>query len=268
MAVAEGKGTPDPNPDAIRELVRSAYDGAEGDPAADAIALRVGYTREQLDSLPSGANLGFGCGNPIARADLAAGEVVLDLGCGAGIDLLLAAAAVGPGGRAIGIDMTSHMLEQARAMTESAGQGNVELHESPFEKLPQEDASVDVVISNGSINYSPERARTLGEAHRVLRPGGRLVVADTVLARKAPRSLAHIARYFLGDPPQRDVYARAVTQAGFLDVEMLDRLAYGRLVFGGSQAFRAVAKEEGASPAAIEQLIGDLSSFVIRARKR
>lgn len=259
--------TPVPSPDAIRELVRSAYGAAEGDPAADEIALRVGYTREQLDSLPQGANLGFGCGNPIARADLAAGEVVLDLGCGAGCDLLLAAEAVGPSGRAIGIDMTSHMLEQARTTAERAGYGNVEFYESLFERLPQEDESVDVVISNGSINYSPERARTLGEAHRVLRPGGRLVVADTALARKPSRSLAHIARYFLGDPPPRDVYVRAVTKAGFLDVEMFDRLKYGRLVFGGSQAFRAVAKEEGASPAAIERLIDDLSSFVIRARK-
>ena len=264
---SEGSGETGRTPDEIRALVREGYSATAPEPAADEIALRIGYTREQLASLPPGANVGFGCANPIALADLAPGETVVDLGSGAGVDVFLAARAVGPRGRAIGIDMTPKMLEQARAAARLSDLDNTEFHEGAIESLPLEDASVDVVISNGVINYSPERERTFREALRVLRPGGRLVVADLALARPPAPKLARIARSYLGNIGRAEDYPTAIRAAGFRDVKIDRELGYGRLVFAEIQGFRAAASEDGASDQAVEQLLDDLSSLLVRARK-
>ncbi|MFV1978978.1 MAG: methyltransferase domain-containing protein, partial [Myxococcota bacterium] len=166
--------------DQLREVVSKSYgkivEQATRDPegvaprAADT-AQRIGYEPEQLDAIPEGANLGVGCGNPTAIDALRPGEVVVDLGCGAGMDSFLAARAVGPGGRVIGIDMTDAMLEKARKNAETVGSSNVEFRKGYIEALPIEDESVDVIISNCVINLSPEKDKVYAEAHRVLRPG-------------------------------------------------------------------------------------------------
>jgi arsenite methyltransferase len=164
--------------DEIRELVRDAYEKLD-EPQGPANAV---YPEEAFARLPAGARRwALGVGNPTAHADLQPGEVVVDLGCGAGIDALLAAVEVGPEGRAVGVDMLASMVERARAFAHEAGQDNVEFVEGEIEDIPLADEVADVVISNGSINLCARKSRVLVEAYRILRPGGRMVVADLTI---------------------------------------------------------------------------------------
>jgi ubiquinone/menaquinone biosynthesis C-methylase UbiE len=145
------------------------------------------YDAAELEQLPPGAiHLALGVGHPVRHAALRPGEVVLDLGCGAGIDTLLAALAVGPAGRAIGLDMTPEMVERARENARQLGLTNVEIREAYVEAIPLPDDSVDVVLSNGVLNLSTRKSRVIAEIARVLRPGGRLAIADLVLADRLP----------------------------------------------------------------------------------
>lgn len=162
----------------IRELVRDAYEKID-DPGGAATWL---YSDEDLDRLPEGARRwALGVGAPVSHAGLRPGEDVVDLGCGAGIDTLLAAMDISPGGEATGVDMLPSMTARARSFAEEAGLHNVEFLEGEMEDLPLGDASADVVISNGTINLCARKSRVLAEAFRVLRPGGRLVASDLTI---------------------------------------------------------------------------------------
>jgi SAM-dependent methyltransferase len=170
--------------DAVRESVRERYRGVLGQATSVAVEL---YSNAELALVPEGATeASLGVGNPVRRAALVAGERVIDLGCGAGIDTLLAARLVAPGGRAIGLDTLPEMLEQGDSNAREGGVANVEWLRGELESIPLPDASVDVAISNGVLNLSPRKGRAMSEIFRVLRPGGRISLADIVLDEELP----------------------------------------------------------------------------------
>lgn len=170
-----------------RRIIRETYATVRSDAADVANAL---YTTDELARLPQDAvQLALGVGHPVRHAELRAGETVLDLGCGAGIDSLLAALAVGPTGRVIGLDMTPEMLDRAGRNADVLILGNVEFREGVIEAIPLDDASVDVIITNGVLNLSTRHSRALAEMMRVLRPGGRVAVADLVITEALPEAV-------------------------------------------------------------------------------
>jgi ubiquinone/menaquinone biosynthesis C-methylase UbiE len=194
-----------------------------------AVAEAFGYTPEELTSIPSEANMGLSCGNPTATANLRPGEVVVDLGCGGGLDVFLAASKVGPAGKAIGIDMTAEMLELARQNAAKGKDGkpitNVEFHQATIDRLPLADASVDCVISNCVINLAPDKPAVFREIVRVLKPGGRLAVSDIALKKPLPDELGQDLMAYVGciagAIPVED-YRRQLAGAGFAAVEVID----------------------------------------------
>ncbi|HEY6122688.1 MAG TPA: arsenite methyltransferase [Pyrinomonadaceae bacterium] len=194
-----------------------------------AVAEAFGYSPEELASIPAEANMGLSCGNPTATANLREGETVVDLGSGGGLDVFLAAAKVGPTGRAIGIDMTREMVERAQRNAERGNNGepftNVEFHLATIDKLPLPDNSVDCVISNCVINLAPDKTAVFREIARVLKPGGRVAVSDIALKKELPTEIASdISAYtgcIAGAIPIAE-YKRGLLDAGFSQVEVVD----------------------------------------------
>jgi len=215
-----------PRNDDIREAVRRRYSAvAAGEmPAtAERIARAAGYGATELDAVPEGANLGLGCGNPVALASLRADETVLDLGSGAGFDAFLAARAVGESGRVIGVDMTREMVEKARANAIKADVQNVEFRLGTIEALPVDDASVDAIISNCVINLSPDKPAVFREAFRVLRSGGRLMVSDLVTLGELPVAVRQSMAAYVGcvaGVSLKEEYVAMLRAAGFTRVEI------------------------------------------------
>ncbi|WXG42235.1 MAG: arsenite methyltransferase [Candidatus Freyarchaeum deiterrae] len=195
------------------------------DDAVSDFSKQIGYTDAELKSVPKGANLGLGCGNPVALASLKEGETVLDLGSGAGFDSFLAANKVGEKGKVIGVDMTPEMLEKARENARKANYTNVEFRLGEIENLPAADNSVDVIISNCVINLAPDKARVFGEAFRVLRPGGRLMVSDMVLLKNLPDEIKNSIEAYtccIAGAILKNDYIELIKDAGFKDVKIMD----------------------------------------------
>jgi SAM-dependent methyltransferase len=214
----------------IQDLVKDRYGalaccGKETQPETRREAGAFGYSQDELASIPDAANLGVSCGNPTAMASLQPGEVIVDLGCGGGLDVFLAARKVGPAGKAIGIDMTEEMLVRARKNAEQAGLTNVEFHLAKIEGLPLADDLVDCVISNCVLNLVPDKARAFAEIFRVLKPGGRLAVSDMALKRPLPEELVKDFYAYIGCVAGAiliDDYRAGLKAAGFGNVEIID----------------------------------------------
>ena len=236
--------------------------------AETATSLQIGYGRSDLAVVPEGANLGLGCGAPVALLELKPGETVLDLGSGAGVDVFLAAGQVGPAGRVIGVDMTPEMIERARANATQGGFTNVEFRAGRLEALPLADSTVDAVTSNCVINLVPDKGRVFREIARVLRPGGRLVISDIVLDGTLPEAVARDLLAYVGcvaGAMDRRDYFRLVEAAGLGDLRILKDLDY--LAAAGytfSDDLRAALQ---AAAVRDEDLAGRVRSITFGARK-
>jgi arsenite methyltransferase len=192
---------------------------------AQDISKKIGYSEKELDAVPEGSNLGLGCGNPTALASLKEGEIVLDLGSGAGFDCFLAANKVGKNGKIIGVDMTPEMLEKARENAVKGDYKNVEFRLGEIENLPVADNSVDVIISNCVINLATDKKRVFDEAFRVLKSGGRIMISDMVLLNKLPDYIMKsITAYVscISGAMMKDEYIETIKSAGFREVEIVD----------------------------------------------
>src|SRR3990170_3183721 len=193
------------------------------DPVENVISSRL-YTTDELQGLPQEAVVAsLGCGNPVAMADLRQGEVVLDLGSGGGIDVLLSARRVGPAGKAYGLDMTDEMLELARHNQRQAGVSNVEFLKGEMEDIPLPDGAVDVIISNCVVNLSPDKDKVLAEAHRVLKPGGRVAIADIVVRGQVPPELRRSLELWAGcvaGALEEGEYRAKLEAAGFTAIDI------------------------------------------------
>jgi ubiquinone/menaquinone biosynthesis C-methylase UbiE len=236
----------------------------------DEYSRTIGYGEGELDAAPDDANLGLGCGNPTALASLRPGDVVLDLGSGAGFDAFLAAQQVGPEGRVIGVDMTEAMLERARRNAAATGVQNVEFRRGFIEKLPVEDASVDVVISNCVINLSPDKPAVFREAFRVLRPGGRMLISDLVTIRPIPEALKSSVEAYVGciaGALLRDDYLQAIRDAGFQPLEVVQESSFGATVRDLFPRLVDEARGLGMDEAAIDEAAGSVVSLKVAGTK-
>jgi arsenite methyltransferase len=252
-----------------------------GGPVAAGVAAKLaGYSRDEMAGLPPDAVVNsFGCGNPVALAAIREGDTVLDLGSGAGIDLLLAAKIAGPRGRVIGVDMTPAMIERARRNAAAAGLSNVEVREGLIEDMPVESGSVDLVISNCVINLSPEKEKVFGEIARVLKPGGRFSISD-IVTEKLPGWVVELGALYsaciTGAIPEAE-YLDGLRKAGLSDVAVNDRLVYDRgqlaalLVSDAAEGDGACCGGTGIPreriDAAIDEIAGKVASVRVAGRK-
>lgn len=224
----------------VKEIVKNGYGeiarsrdssgspsitGHEHDSAVWKYSEKIGYSIQEMGTVPDGANLGLGCGNPTALTSLKEGETVLDLGSGAGFDCFLAANKVGRTGKVIGVDMTPEMIEKARQNALKGNYANVEFRLGDIENLPVAANSIDVIISNCVINLAPDKQRVFSEAFRVLKQGGRLMVSDMVLLKALPESIGNSIDAYVGclaGAVLKDEYINAITFVGFKSVKILN----------------------------------------------
>ena len=230
------------------------------------ITKRIGYTEEELKAVPEGANLGLGCGNPVALASLREGETVLDLGSGAGFDCFLAGNKVGKNGRVIGVDMTPEMVEKARNNAKEGNYGNVEFRLGEIENLPVADNSVDVVISNCVINLSPDKRRVFKEAFRVLKPNGRIMVSDIVLLKELPDFIKDSIEAYIGclsGAILKDEYIEAIREAGFQEVKIAEETSFPIECMANDPTAKAVIKNLTIPPEKVKEVANSVISIKI-----
>jgi arsenite methyltransferase len=228
------------NEKTVKEFVKKRYGemAQNGDsccpscscsPSTSDMALQIGYSKEDLKDVPEASIMGLGCGNPIALSSLKEGETVLDLGSGGGIDVFLAAKKVGARGKAIGVDMTEEMIRKATAIASKHGYKNAEFRLGEIEKLPIEDSSVDIVISNCVINLSPDKETVFREAHRVLKPDGRIMISDLVTEGELPEEVRKSFDAWaccIAGALEKSEYLDTIRRAGFKNVKIISQSTF------------------------------------------
>jgi arsenite methyltransferase len=241
-----------------------------GGSVAQDISRAIGYSEGELSSVPEGANLGLGCGNPVALASLKKGETVLDLGSGAGFDCFLAADRVGKKGKVIGVDMTSEMLEKARENTRKGKYNNVEFRLGEIENLPVADSAVDAVISNCVINLSPDKKRVFKEAFRALKPGGRLMVSDIVLLKELPQALKNSVQAYVGclaGALMKEDYIKSIKAAGFRKVKIIEETTFPIDYMANDPTAVAILKDSNLSLDKVKESLGSVVSIKVSGVK-
>ena len=272
--------------DKVRKIVRESYAraakkqtsccdnsascGCSTAPTSEELSSRIGYSTEEMNSVPEGANLGLGCGNPTALASLKEGETVLDLGSGAGFDCFLAANKVGESGKVIGVDMTPEMLDKARENAQKGKYGNVEFRLGEIENLPAPDGSVDVVISNCVINLSPDKEKVFEEAFRVLKPDGRLMVSDIVLLKELPEVIRKNVQAYIGcvaGAEMKNKYLKIIEDAGFQKVKVIEESIFPiDYVISGPTA-QKIIKDSKMPTEKIKEMASTVASIKVSAMK-
>ena len=260
-----------------RKSVREGYAEIARDQAsscgcgsAEESSKKMGYSGEELESVPEGANMGLGCGNPVALASLKEGETVVDLGSGGGFDCFLAAKKVGDKGRVIGVDMTPEMLDKARQNARKNGYGNVEFRLGEIENLPVADNTADVVISNCVVNLVPDKKRVYEEAYRVLKPGGRLMVSDIVLLGELPPQVKNSVEAYIGclaGAVMKDEYLAAIQAAGFVETEIHGETGFPVELGESDPIVRVISENLQLSRDKVQELASSVVSIKVSAIK-
>ena len=238
--------------------------------SAQNISTKIGYTQEELKRVPEGANLGLGCGNPVALASLKESETVLDLGSGAGLDCFLAVKKVGAKGKVIGVDMTPEMIDKARGNAQKEGYENIEFRLGEIENLPVSDESIDIVISNCVINLSPDKRRVFDETFRVLRSGGRLMVSDIVLLKELPDFIKNSPQAYVGcisGAIMKDEYLGAIKAAGFQDVRIVGETSFPLEYVTDDALAKAAIDKTGISRDELKDAADSIASIQVYAEK-
>ncbi|MFH1092970.1 MAG: arsenite methyltransferase [Candidatus Omnitrophota bacterium] len=238
---------------------------------AQDISKTVGYSEKEMDSVPQGANLGLGCGNPVALASLREGDVVLDLGSGAGFDVFLAAQRVGGRGRVIGVDMTPQMIAKAKENAKKGKYINVEFRLGEIEKLPVDDSSIDVIISNCVINLSPDKKTVFKEAFRVLKPDGKLMISDLVLVKDLPDIIKDSIEAYVGclaGAIMKDQYLGYINESGFDEVNVMKESSYPVEAMLNDVTVQVIRQNPNIKPEDLKDAEGAVSSVKVSALKR
>jgi len=238
--------------------------------SGEAISKKIGYTSEELSQVPKDSNLGLGCGNPVALSSLKEGEVVLDLGSGAGFDCFLASAKVGKRGKVIGVDMTPEMIEKARVNARKGNYKNVEFKLGDIENLPVEDNSVDVIISNCVINLSPDKETVFRESFRVLKPGGRMMISDIVLLKELPDFLKNSVEAYIGclsGAIKKEDYLKLIEKAGFSEAKVLEERFFSLDCITNDSSVKEIYENLKTHPEKIKEVETLLASVSVQAIK-
>ncbi len=241
-----------------------------GPSLAEDISRQIGYSDEDMQAVPEGANLGLGCGNPVALASLIEGETVVDLGSGPGFDSFLAARRVGQSGRVIGVDMTPEMLDKARENARKGGFENVEFRLGEIEHLPIADNSADAIISNCVINLVPDKKAVFADAFRILKPGGRLMVSDIVLLKELPQAVKESVAAYVGCVAGASIkadYIGAIEKAGFDPVDVIEEKQFPVKLMANDPTGKAVMESMDIKEADATELGSSIASVSVFARK-
>ena len=237
---------------------------------AEDVGRTIGYSDDELRSVPQGANLGLGCGNPVALASLQDGETVLDLGSGAGFDCFLAAQRVGKTGKVIGVDMTPAMVKKARRNAKRGGYENVEFRLGEIENLPVADNSVDAVMSNCVINLSPDKERVFEDAFRVLRPGGRMMISDVVITKALPAFIKDSIKAYIGcvsGAMMRDEYLDCIKAAGFQGVKVIGETLFPFDCLIDDPTAKAIIENEKVTAEEAKEIARTIISLKVQGEK-